>query len=251
MSHRKEEGISRKLVSKVISMAIKPESIGENPLTEDEMLALFRAHDAVWLHDGDSEKPHAELTSGKCSNGYFNCSKILCFPSFAEILAWHLVYKLREQGIKPGTIDWVIGSPYAAITLSYKVAELLGAVHGFPEKDSTVVPTDPKGKRMLWKRWQIPKGARVLQVEELVTTSGTFKAVRRSIEEGNPEPVEFLPIIGALVHRPPKLPADYGDLKVSALIERKVWAVDPSECPLCEAGSRRVKPKTHWTELTG
>jgi len=251
MSHRKEEGISGELVSKLFSLAIKPESIGENPLTEDEILALFRARDAVWLHGGDPKKPHAELTSGKCSNGYFNCSKILCFPSFAEILAWHLVYKLREQGIKPGTIDWVIGSPYAAITFSYKVAELLGAVHGFPEKDPTVVPTDPKGKRMLWKRWQIPKGAKVLRIEELITTLGTTMSVRQAVKRGNSEPVEFSSVVGTLVHRPPKLPISYAELRIVALVEKEVWAVEPSKCPLCKAGSKRLKPKSNWAELTG
>jgi len=75
--------------------------------------------------------------------------------------------------------------------------------------------------------------------------------VRRAVEEGNGEPVHFLPIVGALVHRPPRLPADYGDRKVIAVIEKEIWAVDPKDCPLCKAGSPRYRPKTHWAELTG
>jgi len=75
--------------------------------------------------------------------------------------------------------------------------------------------------------------------------------VRRAVQEGNGEPVNFLSLVGALVHRPPKLPVDYGDRRVIALIEKEIWAVDPKDCPLCLAGSVRYRPKTHWAELTG
>jgi len=69
---------------------------------------------------------------------------------------------------------------------------------------------------------------------------------------GNSEPVNFLKIIGALIHRPPKFPVDYGDnKKIVALVEKEVWAVDPEDCPLCAKGSRPLRPKTHWKELTG
>lgn len=205
----------------------------------------FDMLDARWVHDGNPLKPHAELTSGKCSNAFFDCLRVLRHPELNRILAVTLVGKLRERGIED--VDWVIGSAYAAITFSYEVARLFGAVHGFVEKD----PSDLSGKRMLWRRMKIPEGSNVLQVEELITTSGTFQEVCRAVIEGNSEPVNFLPIVGALVHRPPQLPVDYGDVKVFALLETAVWAVDPENCSLCRVGSRRLRPKTHWKELTG
>lgn len=212
---------------------------------QDEILYWFDLCDAAWVHDGDPKKPHAELTSGMCSNGFFDCMRVLKHPNLTEILAKQLTNKMVDQEIsKP---DWVVGSAYAAITFSYEVAKALGAIHGFVEKDSA----DPKGKKMLWARMKIPTGAKVLQIEELITTSGTMTEVRRAVEEGNGETINFLPIVGALVHRPPKLPADYGDRKVVALIEKEVWAIDPKDCPLCKAGSPRYRPKTHWAELTG
>lgn len=224
-----------------------PADYYKTPIATDVLLSWFDKCDAVWLHGGDPEKPHAELTSGMCSNGYFDCPRVLRHPTLNEVLARQLVQRLAENEIKAEDVDWVIGSPYAAITLSYEVAKALGAVHAFAEKD----PSDPKGKKMVWRRMVIPPGARVLQIEELITTSGTFKEVRRAIEQGNSEPVEFLPVVGVLVHRPPKLPADYGDVQIIPLIEKEVWAVDPKDCPLCKAGSRRVRPKSHWAELTG
>lgn len=226
-------------------LRINPRDFDDKVIPEDQILSWFNLTDAMWVHDGDPKKPHAELTSGLCSNGFFDCLRVICYPTLNEILAQQLARRLKAEGVE--SVDWVIGSPYAAITFSYEVAKALGAVHMFAEKD----PTDSTGKRMLWKRLTIPKGANVLQVEELITTSGTFREVRRAVEEGNPESVNFLPFVGTLVHRPPKLPVDYGDCKVVALIEKAIWAVPPNECPLCRADSRRYRPKTHWRELTG
>ena len=214
-------------------------------LSQEEILGWFRDCDAYWMHDGDPKSPHAELTSGKCSNGYFNCPEVLKFPNINEILAHQLAVKLVNGNLK-SKVDWVVGSPYSAITFSYEIARVFGAVHGFPEKD----PSDPKGKKMIWRRMTIPEGSVVLQVEELITSGGTFKEVRRAVEEGNRYPVVFLPIVGALVHRPPHLPASYEDRKVVALVEKEVWAVDQKNCPLCQAGSPRYRPKSHWRELT-
>jgi len=98
---------------------------------------------------------------------------------------------------------------------------------------------------------QIPKDVIVLQIEELITTSGTFKEVRRAVEDGNNEPVSWLSVVGTLVHRPSKLPVDYDGIKIVSLIEKEVWAVEPSECPLCKIGSPRYRPKANWAKLTG
>jgi len=225
---------------------INPREFRGRRLSEEKILELFNLCDAVWLHDGDPRRPHAELTSGKCSNGFFDCMRVLKHPNLCEILARQLAKRIREEGVG-SRIDWVIGSPYAGITFSYEVARVFQAIHGFPEKD----PSDPKGKRFVWQRLTIPAGANVLQVEELITTARTLQEVRRAITEGNPEPVNWIPIVGTLVHRPPKLPVEYNNIKVVALVEREIWAVEPDECPLCKKGSPRLRPKTHWEQLTG
>lgn len=216
-------------------------------LTEKEIITLFKIHDAVWVCDrANPQAPHAKLRSGKCSNGFFNCMRVLCHPNLCEILAIQLAKKLKEAGIEK--VDWVIGSPYAAITFSHEVAKALGAIHAFTEKD----PSDPDKKRMIWRRMQIPKDATALSIEELITTSGTFLEVRRAVNQGNDKLVNWLPIVGTLVHRPPELPVNYPDIEqVVSLIETKVWAVEQKDCPLCKDGSPRYEPKTHWAELTG
>ena len=225
---------------------LKPEDFRDKDVPVEKMLSWFSLCDAYWMHSGNAQDPHAELTSGACSNGFFDCLRVLKYVTLSEILAGQLARKIRIA-IGDQKVDWVIASPMAGITFGHDVARALGAqIFMFTEKDP-----DRKG-RMLWRRMAIPIGETVLQIEELTTTSSTLNAVQEAVNTGNPNPVNWLPCIGIFVHRPPKLPIDhYGDRSVVALIEKKIWAVAPDECPLCKGGSRRYRPKTHWLALTG
>ena len=240
-------------------LRINPKDYEDRKLTPEEILHWFDLLEASWIHSGDPKDPHAELTTGLCTNGFFECMKVLCCPNLCEILAKQLVQKIIENGIsKP---DWVIGSPYAAITISYEVAKKLGATHGFTVKD----PADSEEERMLWRRLTIPADSSILQVEELITTQETMENVRWAVEEGNSEPVNFLPLVATIVHRPPQLPFTYTHRKrigggltvkmdarrVIALVEKEIWVADPEDCPLCQAGSPRYRPKANWKKLTG
>lgn len=225
---------------------LKPCDFKDRDISAYEILSWFDACDAYWMHSGNPSDPHAELTSGMCSNGFFDCLRVLKYVNLSEILANELACRIRSA-IGDQKVDWVIGSPMAGITFGYAVARALGAsIFMFTEKDPA-----KKGK-MLWNRLAIPEGDTVLQIEELTTTSKTLNAVQEAVDIGNPNPVNWLPFIGILVHRPPELPVNYyGSRKVVALIKKEIWAVEPSECQLCKAGSVRYRPKTHWRELTG
>jgi len=225
---------------------LKPEDFKYRPIPVEEILNWFSLCDAYWKHSGNSKDPHAELHSGMCSNGFFNCLLVLQYINLSDILANQLTRRIRAV-IGDQKVDCVIGSPMAGITFSHDVARELGAsMSMFTEKDP-----EQKGK-MLWKRVAIPEGKTVLQIEELTTTSKTLNAVKQAVDVGNPTPVNWLPYVGIFVHRPPKLPVDsYGNRKVISLIETEVWAVLPEKCPLCKAGSVRYRPKTHWKELIG
>jgi orotate phosphoribosyltransferase len=218
----------------------KPNWVLPEPIIAD----ILQECDAIWTHSGNVKKPHAELTSGKCSNGFFNCLKALKYLNLNTIFSYYLAYKIR-QVIGDMVVNWVIGSPMAGITFSYAVAQWLKAdIHLFTEKD-------PKDKdNMLWVREVIPEGDTVLQIEELITTSKTLNAVQHAVDRDNKYPVNWIPVIGVFVHRPEKLPiTHYGDRKVVSLFEREVWSVDPP-CLLCTKGSQRYRPKSNWAELT-
>ncbi len=96
---------------------------------------------------------------------------------------------------------------------------------------------------------EISEDVGVLQIEELITTLGSATAVGKALLEKNPK-VQLIPVIGTLIHRPAVLPVSNDGPKIVAVIEKQVSAWDPSECPYCKVGSKRVKPKTNWAELT-
>lgn len=171
-----------------------------------------------------------------------NSAPVLADPKVAQFLASELVDRLRSQNV--GTVDWVVGSAYAAITFSYEVAKRLQALHGFVEKD----PTNPK--KMVWDRVTIPNGAIVLQCEESITTLGTTMEVRRAVEEGNPESVRWLPYVATVIYRPSDLRITNDSIGIVYLVGRQVQTWKPEECPLCAAGSPRMRPKQNWARLT-
>lgn len=213
-------------------------------LNSENIFSIYTKAQAVWFFDykGDPKAPHAELTSGLCSDGYVNSALVLCNPSITELLARELAVRLKRRRVD--LVDWVVGSAYAAITFSYEVARQFGAEHGFVEKDQE------NPKRMVWKRFVIPAGAIVLQCEELITTLQTTMEVRRAIEEGNPNPVRFLPDVGTAIYRPAKF-ANAGIIDVISLFSREVQSWEPKNCPLCAVGSERVRPKQNWRQLIG
>lgn len=234
------------MLNKIQLLNLKVKEFLGVTLTQEEILEFFSVLDAFWMHSGDPKDPHAELTSGLCSNGFFDCLRVLSYLNLSDILAYQMARKVRNV-IGSQRIDWTIGSPMAGITFAHDVGRYLEATQNMClEKD----PADKK--RMLWNRMKIPEGETVLQIEELITTAHTLNEVERAIREGNKDQVSFLPYVPVLVHRPPKLPMEYyGERKVIPLVEKEIWAVPQDQCPLCRAGSKRYKPKANWAALTG
>ena len=115
------------------------------------------------------------------------------------------------------------------------------AQHDFTEKGPN--------KEQIWQRFVIEPEETVLQVEDLVTTTGTLQAVRDGIRKGNPHPVKFAPVVMTLVHRSNVHEFQGTPILYFAHYDINTW--DPDECPFCKAGSLRLRPKQHWAELAG
>lgn len=219
-------------------------------IMSEEVDHLFRLCQALWLHNGDPGRPHAELTSGKHSNGFVNTGQVLVYTNLNRLLARALLsvyrhHRYAERGgiAWPCDPDWVVGSDHAAATFSYEVAVSCGARHDFTEKAD-----EGSIKRQSWKRHVIQPGEAVLQVEELVTTLATLRAVREGILRGNPHSVTFTPAVLTLVHRSDE--TEFQGVPILALRHYSIQTWDPAECPLCLAGSEAIRPKQRWAELT-
>jgi orotate phosphoribosyltransferase len=212
---------------------------------EMETQNIFEGENAIWFFDynnGGLRTPHAELTSGLCSDGYINCRVVLSDPQKTHWLAIQLVKTAVARGFR--FPEWVVGSAYAAITFSYEVARLTGAKHGFTQKD----PKDEK--KMVWVGPTIPEGATVLQCEELITTLGTTTKVREAIQTAHSYPINFFREVLTIAYRPGEITSE-DRTYITALIYREVKTWHPRVCPLCGSGSPRVRPSKNWTELTG
>ena len=210
-------------------------------MSQEEVTHILQLCDAVWLHPGDPSAPHADLHSGKCSDGFVDVLRALRFTNICSILAEQLVKKFGKLGLGGQKIDWVIGSDHAGAVFSHSVAEILRAQHDFTEKGPN--------KTQLWQRFAIDPDEVVLQVEELITTTDTLQAVRRGIREGNSHSVKFVPVVGTLVHRSGIYEFEGSPIVYLAHYDINVW--EPADCSLCARGSKRLKPKANWAELTG
>lgn len=211
-------------------------------LREKETRYIFEICEALWLHDGDKSRPHVELTSGLCSDGFVNVPAVLQYTPLAELFADQLVRMVKA--VYPGPVDVVVGSDHASATLSYAVAVGLGARHEFTEKGP--------GKIQIWSRLAIKPSETVLQVEELITTLQTTSAVRAGIRVGTPHDVKFAPLVATIIDRMNQPTVHvFEDSPIVSLLRFEIQTWAPEACPLCRAGSERIKaPKQNWARLT-
>lgn len=122
-------------------------------MTHDEVLNEFRAAGA--LLEG-----HFVLSSGLHSPRYLQCARVLMDPRRAERLCTALAVKLREGGI--GGVDLVASPAMGGVVVGYEMARQLAVPSIFFERVD--------GKLELRRGFDIAEGARVLMVEDIVTT---------------------------------------------------------------------------------
>jgi orotate phosphoribosyltransferase len=136
------------------------------PMTEDEVLAEFRAADA--LLEG-----HFILSSGLRSPRYLQCARLLMDPARAERIARALAARLPEE--TRNAIDIVISPAMGGVIIGHEIGRALGRPAVFVER--------PEGQFELRRGFRIDPGARVLMVEDVVTTGLSSREAIKAIEE--------------------------------------------------------------------
>lgn len=122
-------------------------------MSDDDILAEFRAADA--LLEG-----HFILSSGLRSPRYLQCARVLMDPERAERLARALAAKLPEK-IR-ATIDSVVSPAMGGVIIGHEMGRALGKPAMFLER--------PEGVFELGRGFHLEPGAKVLMVEDVVTT---------------------------------------------------------------------------------
>jgi len=199
---------------------------------------------ALFIHDGNPERPHALLTQGGHSDGFFNATMVIRDPRLLEsagnVLYEATVSELNTERDVADTPHWVIGSAMGAVTLAYQMAASQGCFAGFTEPAE-----DERGKQMILKRFNVKPGSRVLVVEDVITTGGTTLKTIEALEEAG---AEVMPAVAVLCNRSGM--KELGGRKIITLINRAMPTWEPENCPLCRLGSEAIRPKGNWDRLT-
>ena len=135
-------------------------------MTDDEILAEFRAAEA--LLEG-----HFILSSGLRSPRYLQCARVLMDPKRASRLAEALADKL--PGETRASIDVVVSPAMGGVIIGHEMGRALGKNAMFVER--------PEGVFGLRRGFRLDPGARVLMVEDVVTTGLSSKEAIAAIEE--------------------------------------------------------------------
>ncbi len=191
------------------------------PMTDEQITAALKDTEAV-------RTGHFVLTSGRHSATYVQCARVLEDPALTTELAKTAVSRLPE-GLG---IDLVAAPAVGGLIIGFAVAQALGVKFIFTEREL--------GKMVLRRSFQVPAGARVLVVEDVVTTGGSVGEVVDLVREAGGEVVGVVSLI------------DRGGLKKFEarfwpLLELEVESWEPDACSLCSAevpiyspGSRRL-----------
>ncbi len=122
-------------------------------MTQDEVLDEFRAAGA--LLEG-----HFILSSGLHSSRYLQCARVLMDAGRAARLCAALAEKVKA--VAPSPIDLVASPAMGGVVVGYEMGRQLGVPAIFFERVD--------GKLVLRRGFSIERGARVLMVEDIVTT---------------------------------------------------------------------------------
>ncbi len=102
---------------------------------------------------------HFVLSSGLHSPQYVQCAKLLSLPNISKKFTLSLSQKIKKNFKK---IDLILSPAMGGIVIGYEIGRLL--------KKETIFCERVKGKFMLRRGFSIKAGARVLIVEDVITT---------------------------------------------------------------------------------
>ncbi|MDP2302630.1 MAG: orotate phosphoribosyltransferase [Ignavibacteria bacterium] len=185
-------------------------------LTNEEVLKIFSETEA--LLNG-----HFLLTSGRHSNVYFQCAKVLQHPKYTKLICSNLVEHFKDM-----SIETVIAPAMGGLIVGYEIARQLNARFIFTEREDKIM--------QLRRGFSLQKNERVLICEDVVTTGGSVFEVIDIVKKFEAEIVGVAYIV------------DRSNGKVNFGYEQKsVLALDAvsfpaDDCKLCNEAIPLVKP---------
>lgn len=187
-------------------------------MTRDDVLSVFR--DAGAILEG-----HFILTSGLRSPIFLQKARVFMYPDKTEILCKALAEKIKASDLGP--LDIVVSPALGGLIPGYETARHLDVPAMWVERED--------GEFRL-RRFEMPEGARVIIVEDIVTTGLSSRETVTSLKALGAEVLA----VACLIDRSGG-EADAG-VPVIALADYKVPAYEPDNLPPELAALPAVKP---------
>jgi orotate phosphoribosyltransferase len=171
---------------------------------------------------------HFQLTSGRHSDTYVQCARVLEDPGLTARLAGAMVASLPSDI----DVDLVAAPAVGGILIGFAVAQALDVHFIFSERE--------QGAMRFRRGFEVGRGARVLIVEDVVTTGGSVSEVAGLVSGSGGVPVA----VTSLIDRGgPKA----FDVPLHPLLRLEVESWEPAECHLCASGVALYSPGSRRT----
>jgi orotate phosphoribosyltransferase len=164
---------------------------------------------------------HFLLSSGKHSQKYCQCAKLLQYPDKAE-----KVLSIVAEKVKDIDIDIVVGPAMGGIVAAYELGRQLNKPSIFTERVD--------GKMTLRRGFEIEEGQKILIVEDVVTTGKSSLETAKVLEELGGKVIG----IASVVDRK----SSSIDLPIYSAVEINIESYETEECPLCKDNIPYIKP---------
>ena len=185
-------------------------------LNETEILEIFKKTESLF-------EGHFLLTSGRHSDKYFQCAKVLQYPEYIEQLCSIIADHFSDY-----EIDAVISPAIGGLVVGQEVARQLNKRFIFAEREN---------KNLSLRRgFSLNEGEKVLICEDVVTTGGSVFEVVDIVKNNNAKVAG----VGFIVDRS-NGKVDFGFPQISTL-KMEVVSYLHDECPLCKDGLEISKP---------
>ena len=166
---------------------------------------------------------HFILSSGLHSPKYLQCALALQHPADAKRFGEEIALRFREL-----EIDCVASPAIGGLVIGFAVAAALNLPFIWTERQNSVMT--------LRRGFSLRPGAKILVVEDVITTGGSTRECIAALESNGGEVVAAASIIDRSNGT-----ADVGVPRIS-LIQMDVPTYDPKDCPMCVEGSEAYKP---------
>ena len=175
---------------------------------------------------------HFILSSGLHSSKYIQCAKLLSYPHLADKICKSLANQIKKKYKK---IDLILSPAIGGIVIGYEIGKLL--------KKETIFCERVKGKFTLRRGFSINNGARVLIIEDVITTGKSSLECVKLIKKANAKLLGFASIINRSSKKSLKIKTKIvSHLKIDVPVYRSNQLPDTLKfVPITTPGSRFIK----------